>query len=317
MGSRCQGPGPPGKVPWLPGHPPRAGLRRRAGAGGGRAEFRPGGGGRHLSAWRHRGGVTRLPPRAHRLPAARPAAVLGRARPGRTPRSLRARPRRAMPCEQQESGVPPARYVVGVDVGSTVVKCHVYDRAAAVRGSSCRKVSPGRRGGALTRRAGWTGPFAGEGGPGRHLLHGLLPAGGIERAYSPPSDGGFGLRVSRSLIRGLPGGGRLPRRGAGRGSAWAAPTGAHPAWLFQCTGTPEPGGDRTASRGNGTPVRLRPRGHLHCAPPGTSQRLLRPPVLVPFALVACARIPLQTKQPLLVAPGRDLGRTCIYTRPIA
>uniref|UniRef100_A0A8D0F294 Carbohydrate kinase FGGY N-terminal domain-containing protein n=1 Tax=Strix occidentalis caurina TaxID=311401 RepID=A0A8D0F294_STROC len=46
-----------------------------------------------------------------------------------------------MPCGQQESGgAAPARYVVGVDVGSTVVKCHVYDRAAAVRGSSCRKV---------------------------------------------------------------------------------------------------------------------------------------------------------------------------------
>lgn len=188
-------------------------------------------------------------------------------------------------------------------MGSTVVKCHVYDRAAAVRGSSCRKVSPGRRGGALTTRAGWPGPFAGEGGPGRHLLHGLLPAGGIERAYSPPSDGGFGLRVSGSLIRGLPGGGRLPRRGAGRGSAWAAPTGAHPAWLFQCTGTPEPGGDGTASRGKWNPGPAETPGPPPLRSPGTSQRLLRPPVLVPFALVACARIPLQTKQPLLVAPG--------------
>ncbi|XP_064929078.1 putative glycerol kinase 5 isoform X5 [Columba livia] len=54
-----------------------------------------------------------------------------------------------MPCEQQESGVPPARYVVGVDVGSTVVKCHVYDRAAAVRGSSCRKVE------SIYPRPGW------------------------------------------------------------------------------------------------------------------------------------------------------------------
>ncbi|KAM9614340.1 glycerol kinase 5 isoform 3-T3 [Morphnus guianensis] len=46
-----------------------------------------------------------------------------------------------MPCGRQESGAAaPARYVVGVDVGSTEVKCHVYDRAAAVRGSGWRKV---------------------------------------------------------------------------------------------------------------------------------------------------------------------------------
>lgn len=52
-----------------------------------------------------------------------------------------------MPCGQPESGgaAAPARYVLGVDVGSTAVKCHVYDRAAAVRGSSCRKVKPGGR----------------------------------------------------------------------------------------------------------------------------------------------------------------------------
>uniref|UniRef100_A0A8B9C205 Glycerol kinase 5 n=1 Tax=Anser brachyrhynchus TaxID=132585 RepID=A0A8B9C205_9AVES len=43
----------------------------------------------------------------------------------------------------------PARYVLGVDVGSTAVKCHVYDRVAAVRGSSCRKVE------SLYPRPGW------------------------------------------------------------------------------------------------------------------------------------------------------------------
>uniref|UniRef100_A0A8C9FZ32 Carbohydrate kinase FGGY N-terminal domain-containing protein n=1 Tax=Pavo cristatus TaxID=9049 RepID=A0A8C9FZ32_PAVCR len=46
-------------------------------------------------------------------------------------------------------GAAPALYVVGVDVGSTAVKCHVYDRAAAVRGSSCRKVE------SLYPRPGW------------------------------------------------------------------------------------------------------------------------------------------------------------------
>lgn len=50
----------------------------------------------------------------------------------------------AMPCEQREGAAAPARYVVGVDVGSTVLKCHVYDQAAAVRGSSCKKVNQGR-----------------------------------------------------------------------------------------------------------------------------------------------------------------------------
>ncbi|KAM9541920.1 glycerol kinase 5 isoform 3-T3 [Guaruba guarouba] len=54
-----------------------------------------------------------------------------------------------MPCGQQESGAGTARYVVAVDVGSTVVKCHVYDRAAAVRGSSSRKVE------SLYPRPGW------------------------------------------------------------------------------------------------------------------------------------------------------------------
>ncbi|NWQ76440.1 GLPK protein, partial [Columbina picui] len=54
-----------------------------------------------------------------------------------------------MPCEQADSGAPPARYVVAVDVGSSVLKCHVYDRAAAVRGSSCRKVE------SIYPRPGW------------------------------------------------------------------------------------------------------------------------------------------------------------------
>ncbi|KAJ7395557.1 hypothetical protein BTVI_154331 [Pitangus sulphuratus] len=56
-----------------------------------------------------------------------------------------------MPCGQPDSGAgaAPARFVLGVDVGSTTVKCHVYDRAAAVRGSSCRKVE------SLCPRPGW------------------------------------------------------------------------------------------------------------------------------------------------------------------
>ncbi|XP_048361507.1 putative glycerol kinase 5 [Sphaerodactylus townsendi] len=34
----------------------------------------------------------------------------------------------------------PAKYVLGVDVGSTVVRCHVYDKTAAIKGSSTKQV---------------------------------------------------------------------------------------------------------------------------------------------------------------------------------
>ncbi|NXK87019.1 GLPK protein, partial [Formicarius rufipectus] len=56
-----------------------------------------------------------------------------------------------MPCGQPQSdaGAAPPRFVLGVDVGSTVVKCHVYDGAAAVRGSGCRRVE------SLYPRPGW------------------------------------------------------------------------------------------------------------------------------------------------------------------
>lgn len=36
---------------------------------------------------------------------------------------------------------PPSRFVLGLDVGSTVIRCHVYDRTARVRGSSAQKVT--------------------------------------------------------------------------------------------------------------------------------------------------------------------------------
>lgn len=118
------------------------------------------------------------------------------------------RARRAMPCGQPESGgaAAPARYVLGVDVGSTAVKCHVYDRVAAVRGSSCRKVKPGgteERGRAAAapsaprrRRL----PSSGRGLPGAALAHALrgrlqaargLCAAGTEVIF------GTGLLVTR------------------------------------------------------------------------------------------------------------------------
>lgn len=35
----------------------------------------------------------------------------------------------------------PSRFVLGLDVGSTVIRCHVYDRTTRVRGSSAQKVT--------------------------------------------------------------------------------------------------------------------------------------------------------------------------------
>lgn len=35
----------------------------------------------------------------------------------------------------------PAEYVLAVDVGSTVIRCHVYDKAAAIQGVGAKQVS--------------------------------------------------------------------------------------------------------------------------------------------------------------------------------
>ncbi|XP_004629347.1 putative glycerol kinase 5 [Octodon degus] len=44
--------------------------------------------------------------------------------------------------EQYNGSEPqPAVFVLGLDVGSSVIRCHVYDRAARVRGSSAQKVT--------------------------------------------------------------------------------------------------------------------------------------------------------------------------------
>lgn len=53
-----------------------------------------------------------------------------------------------------EQGLPEASaprphtgFVLGLDVGSSVIRCHVYDRAGRIRGSSAQKVTgSGRRG---------------------------------------------------------------------------------------------------------------------------------------------------------------------------
>ncbi|XP_040336308.1 glycerol kinase 5 isoform X2 [Herpailurus yagouaroundi] len=42
--------------------------------------------------------------------------------------------------EQSAPGLPRAGFVLGLDVGSSVIRCHVYDHAALIRGSSAQKV---------------------------------------------------------------------------------------------------------------------------------------------------------------------------------
>lgn len=43
--------------------------------------------------------------------------------------------------ERSAPASSPSRFVLGLDVGSTVIRCHVYDRTARVRGSSAQKVT--------------------------------------------------------------------------------------------------------------------------------------------------------------------------------
>lgn len=42
---------------------------------------------------------------------------------------------------EQSSPRSDAGFVLGLDVGSSVIRCHVYDRAARIRGSSAQKVT--------------------------------------------------------------------------------------------------------------------------------------------------------------------------------
>ena len=49
-----------------------------------------------------------------------------------------------------EQGAPDSRragFVLGMDVGSSVIRCHVYDRAARICGSSSQKVTGERASG--------------------------------------------------------------------------------------------------------------------------------------------------------------------------
>lgn len=49
--------------------------------------------------------------------------------------------------EQCSQDSPRAGFVLGLDVGSSVIRCHVYDRVGRIRGSSAQKVTrEGRRG---------------------------------------------------------------------------------------------------------------------------------------------------------------------------
>lgn len=51
------------------------------------------------------------------------------------------------PAEQCAPETSRPGFVLGLDVGSSVIRCHVYDRAGRIRGSSAQKVTgSGRRG---------------------------------------------------------------------------------------------------------------------------------------------------------------------------
>lgn len=43
--------------------------------------------------------------------------------------------------EQSTAGASPAGFVLGLDVGSSVIRCHVYDHATRICGSSAQKVT--------------------------------------------------------------------------------------------------------------------------------------------------------------------------------
>lgn len=43
--------------------------------------------------------------------------------------------------EQSAAGASPAGFVLGLDVGSSVIRCHVYDHATRICGSSAQKVT--------------------------------------------------------------------------------------------------------------------------------------------------------------------------------
>lgn len=52
---------------------------------------------------------------------------------------------------------PYAGFVLGLDVGSSMIRAHVYDRAGRVRGSSAQKVTRGRASGGGSGVPGATG----------------------------------------------------------------------------------------------------------------------------------------------------------------
>lgn len=93
-------------------------------------------------------------------------------------------------------GLRPAGFVLGLDVGSSVIRCHVYDRTARVRGSSAQKVTERRA------RAGQApsppGPAAPRALPARPRAPGRsLPLPGFTRPRRGGSRAGLSrLRVS-------------------------------------------------------------------------------------------------------------------------
>lgn len=128
---------------------------------------------------------------------------------------------------------PRTGFVLGLDVGSSVIRCHVYDRAGRVRGSSAQKVTGnGRRAAVRVAKAngrrcvslrpggrrqpgpGSRGARAGLCGPGQQAAARAPSRPAEARAPAPRARGSPHLGVRRSGLTGGP-------RGWGWPGAWS------------------------------------------------------------------------------------------------
>lgn len=87
----------------------------------------------------------------------------------------------------EQSAPDPRRagFVLGLDVGSSVIRCHVYDRAARIRGSSAQKVTEELASGQRVWVARGTRDRVAGGARGRDLL---MRLGRSHLQHRGPSD---------------------------------------------------------------------------------------------------------------------------------
>lgn len=153
--------------------------------------------------------------------------------PGRPTVPEQGRPERIAPH-------PHTGFVLGLDVGSSVIRCHVYDRAGRVRGSSAQKVTgSGRR--AVVRAAKASG----------RARFSCRRAATCSPALGPAARGaGFAPR-GRLNPRTLPGPGGQSR---GVGARRLAPLAGPGTWAFAAPALP--GGTAGAGTGRAAAVSI-------------------------------------------------------------